>query len=52
MWVSIAVAGGIIAIARIGEEDEELSGVGHHVAGYAVVLFICLFVCNFAYGWG
>lgn len=55
MMVSIFIAASIIVIWRVGvdeEEEEGGAGAGREVAGYMVVLFVCLFVFNFAYGWG
>lgn len=46
MLVSIFSAANIIVIWRVGDADSST------VAGYMVVLCICFFVFNFAYGWG
>ena len=48
MLLSILTAGTIILVWRVGEAD---SG-GVNIAGYVVVVFVCFFVFNFAYGWG
>lgn len=49
MLVSILGAAAIIQIWEVGEENQTTSA---RVAGYMVVVFICFFVFNFAYGWG
>ena len=48
MLSSILAAAGIIQIWHVDGEDSS----GSQVAGYMVVLCICFFVFNFAYGWG
>ena len=46
MLLSIFAAATVILVWDVGEDDSS------QVAGYMVVIFICLFVFNFAYGWG
>lgn len=46
MFLSICAAANVILIWKVDEDGSS------QVAGYIVVLFICLFVFNFAYGWG
>ena len=52
MFMSILIAGAVVVIWRIGQQEEGEMTVGEKVAGYAIVFFVCLFVFNFAYGWG
>lgn len=47
MFLAIFIAASIILTWRVRQEEAEGG-----VAGYMVVIFICFFVFNFAYGWG
>ena len=49
MCVSIVLAATTILVWDVGEETE---GGGVNIAGYIVVVFVCLFVFNFAVSWG
>lgn len=47
MMVSMAGAATVLMIFRVEEEDQ-----GSVAAGYVTVALVCLFIFNFAYGWG
>lgn len=47
MLISMITAATVLLVSGI-EEDED----GSSVAGYVTVTLICIFVFNFAYGWG
>lgn len=45
MFLSMVTAATLIVAFKVDEGDNE-------AVGYVVVLLVCLFVFNFAYGWG